>query len=66
MPDTTRVSPQYVHDRIVAGEDTLLVCAYEDEEKHRLFDLDGSIGLHQLRAELPDLPKEREVVFYCS
>ncbi len=66
MPDTIRVKPAYVRDKLTSGTDTLLVCAYEDEEQHRQFDIDGSIGLAEFRAELPTLGKEREVVFYCS
>jgi hypothetical protein len=66
MPDSVRVSPKYVRDRMQAGEETLLVCAYEDEEKHRQFDLEGSIGLSELQSQLPSIGKEREIVFYCS
>jgi hypothetical protein len=64
MPDSTRVGPKYVREKLVAGGDTLLVCAYDDEEKHRMFDLEGSIGLAELREQLPTIGKEREIVFY--
>jgi hypothetical protein len=66
MVDTVRVKPGYVWNKLKSGADTLLVCAYEDEEKHRQFDLEGSIGLAAFRTELPSIGKEREVVFYCS
>jgi len=66
MADSIRVSPKYVRDKLLAGDDLLLVCAYEDEAKHRMFDLEGSIGLAEFQAKAPTLGKEREVVFYCS
>jgi hypothetical protein len=66
MIDTVRVKPAYVWGKLTSSSDTLLVCAYDDEEKHRQFDLEGSIGLSSFQAELPTIGKEREVVFYCS
>jgi hypothetical protein len=66
MPETIRVSPKYVRDRLLSGEDTLLVCAYDDEAKHRECDLEGSIGLSEFESNPSTIGKEREVVFYCS
>jgi len=66
MVDSVRVKPGYVRGQLTSGTDTLLVCAYADEDKHRQFDLEGSIGLSTLMAELPTIGKEREIVFYCS
>ena len=66
MFDNSRVKPTYVWGKLTSGSDTLLVCAYDDEDKHRQFDLEGSIGLDVFQAELPTIGKEREVVFYCS
>ena len=38
----------------------LLVCAYENEAKHRMFNLDGSISLANFRSRLASLPKTQE------
>jgi hypothetical protein len=64
MVDPTRVSPQEVRARLQSGTGTLLVCAYEDEAKFRKARLDGAISLTALKAQLPSLAKQTEIVFY--
>ena len=66
MTEATRVSPQYVWEKLHSSSDTLLVCAYEDPEKFRQNRLQGAIDMQQLESKMPTIGKEREIVFYCS
>ncbi len=66
MVETRKVSPQEVHDRMAAGEDVLLVCAYEQDEKFEANHLEGAISMKDLRAREADLDQETELVFYCA
>jgi hypothetical protein len=42
----------------------LLVCAYEDEAKCRMLNLDGSISFASLQSRAASLPKTQEIIFY--
>jgi hypothetical protein len=42
----------------------LLVCAYDDEVKYRMVNLNGSISLATFRSRAASLPKTQEVIFY--
>ncbi len=53
------------HERLTSGK-ALLVCAYRDEEDCKKIQLEGSISLAQMEAKRPDLPKDREIIFYCA
>ena len=66
MAATERVGPKDVWDRVRAGSDLLLVCAYDDDEKCRANNLKGAITLNEFRSRADSLPKDREVVFYCA
>jgi hypothetical protein len=57
-----------VHDahRNVGANQALLVCAYEDEAKCRMVNLEGSISLASFQAKLPSLPKSQEIIFFCA
>jgi rhodanese-related sulfurtransferase len=65
MQEVERVSPQEVRPSVQSGE-ALLVCAYEDEDKCRKMDLEGAITLKEFQSRSPDLPKDKEIVFYCA
>lgn len=65
MTTPARVTPQEIYPRIQSGE-ALLVCAYADEARCRSMQLEGSLTLQEFEARLPDLPKDREIVFYCA
>jgi hypothetical protein len=65
MGQVERVSPQAIRHAIQSGN-ALLVCAYEDEEKCRKMNLEGSITLQEFRSRMPSLPKEKEIVLYCA
>jgi hypothetical protein len=65
MQEVERIAPETVRPSVQAG-DTLLVCAYEDEEKCRKMRLEGSITLNELRSRMSAVPKHQEIVFYCG
>ena len=61
MADIERIGVEQAHGK---GHYALLVCAYEDEAKHRMFNLDGSISLANFRSRVASLPKTQEIIFY--
>ena len=42
----------------------LLVCAYDNEAKYRIANLEDSISLADFRSRLASLPKTQEIIFY--
>ena len=42
----------------------LLVCAYEDEAKYRMYNIEGSISLASFQSRAASLPKTQEIIFY--
>ncbi len=65
MTTPARVTPQEVYPRVKSGE-ALLVCAYADKDKCRRMQLEGALSLQEFQARLTDLPKDKEIVFYCA
>ena len=65
MAEAIRISPEEVREKITAGS-ALLVCAYEDDEKCKMVNLEGAIFLTEFRSKLPSLPKDQELIFYCA
>jgi hypothetical protein len=63
MADVARIGPEETHKKTKAGQ-ALLVCAYEDEAKCRMFNLDGSMSLTGFESKVKSLPKNQEIVFY--
>jgi len=63
MADVERISVQEARRKVKASE-ALLVCAYEDDEKYRMVNLEGSISLGVFRSRLAALPKTKEIIFY--
>jgi len=63
MSDIERITPERVREKIQSG-DTLLVCAYDDDDKFERMRLDGSIALSEFRSGIPAVPKDREIVFF--
>jgi hypothetical protein len=62
--DTPRISPEEAREKMEEG--ALLVCAYDDEEKCKRMNLEGSINLKQLRLMEPSLAKDQGMIFYCA
>ena len=65
MSDIVRISVEEAHRKSRAGE-ALLVCAYEDEAKCRMVNLEGSISLVSFESRAGSLPKTQEIIFYCA
>jgi hypothetical protein len=63
MADIQRISVQEAHAKTKANQ-ALLVCAYEDEAKCRMFNLEGSISLASFKSRVNSLPKSQEIIFY--
>lgn len=65
MADIERISVEEAH-RKVEGHQAVLVCAYDDEAKYRMLNLDGSISLSSFQSQVASLPKAQEIIFYCA
>ena len=59
----TKISALEARRRADAGQ-ALLVCAYEDEQKCRDAGVSGSLTYRQFLAQLPTIPKSRELIFF--
>ena len=64
MPEIERISPQKAYEGLNKG--AWLVCAYEDEGKCNSIHIQGALSIKDFRSRLPDIPKEREIIFYCA
>ena len=65
MAEAIRMSPEDVRQKVTSGS-ALLVCAYDDDEKFRLFHLEGALSFAKFKSKLPSLSKDHEIVFYCA
>jgi len=65
MTEPIRISPQEARTR-VSSSAALLVCAYDNDEKFKLFHLQGATSFAQFKARLPGLSKNQEIIFYCA
>ena len=63
MADIERISAQQAHAKTKANQ-ALLVCAYEDDAKCRMLNLEGSISFTSFKSRVPSLPKSQEIIFY--
>ena len=63
MADIERISAQQAHTNVEANQ-ALLVCAYEDEAKCRVLNLEGSISFTSFKSRVQSLPKSQEIIFY--
>jgi hypothetical protein len=63
MADIERISVQQAHAKTKANQ-ALLVCAYEDEAKCKMLNLEGSISFTSFKSRAQSLPKSQEIIFY--
>ncbi len=63
MANIERISAQQAHTKAKSNQ-ALLVCAYEDEAKCRMLNLDGSISFTSFKSRVESLPKSQEIIFY--
>lgn len=66
MATVTRVPGERIRERRQGASAPLLVCAYEDERKCQSLPVPGGLSFREFEARLGELPKDREIVFYCS
>jgi rhodanese-related sulfurtransferase len=60
-----RIDPEQARMDVTNGN-ALLVCAYEPHAKFEANHLGGALSLQDLQAIEDDLPRTREIVFYCA
>ena len=65
MAEPESISPDETREKLETGT-ALLVCAYDSDEKFRTMHLEGAISLSTFKLNLPSLPKDHEIVFYCA
>jgi hypothetical protein len=63
--DIERISVEEAHRKVQANQ-ALLVCAYEDDAKCRVLNLEGSISLTSFQTKAAALPKSQEIIFFCA
>jgi hypothetical protein len=63
MADIQRLDAQQAHTKAKSNQ-ALLVCAYEDEAKCRMLNLDGSVSFANFKSRVNSLPKSQEIIFY--
>jgi hypothetical protein len=65
MAEVERINVSQARRKVGAHE-ALLVCAYADEAKCRMINLEGSIPLTAFESQAAKLPKTQEIIFYCA
>ena len=65
MADIERISVEDAHRKVAANQ-ALLVCAYEDDAKCRMVNLEGSMSLTSFQSKAASLPKDQEIIFFCA
>jgi hypothetical protein len=65
MADIERISVDEAHRKANANQ-ALLVCAYDDDAKYRMVNLEGSISLRSFQSRVGSLSKTQELIFYCA
>jgi len=63
MADIQRIDAQQAHAKAESNQ-ALLICAYEEEAKCRMFNLDGSISFASFKSRVNSLSKSQEIIFY--
>lgn len=65
MGQAPLIDAQETRRKVESGE-ALLVCAYDDENKCKQMHLEGAIHMQELEDKLPEIPKDKELIFYCA
>jgi hypothetical protein len=60
-----RVSANDVREK-VENNVSMLVCAYDDDDKFKGVHLDGAISLNDFKSKTDTMGKDQEVFFYCA
>ena len=62
--EAVRLSVAEARRKLQAGEPTLLVCAYPEDEKFKAVELEGAIPFSEFEKRLPSLALDHEIVFF--
>ena len=65
MEAIPRITVEEARQKVLAGE-SLFVCAYDDDVRFNRLRLDGAISLKEFQSHLAELPKNKEIIFYCA
>lgn len=65
MTQPIRVSPEEARQKVASGA-ALLICAYDDDEKFKILQLEGAISLNEFNKRIPTLDRDHELIFYCA
>ncbi len=60
-----RVSANNVRKN-VENKSSMLVCAYDDDDKFKSVHLAGAISLNDFKSKADSMGKDQEVFFYCA
>lgn len=63
MADIQRIRVEQAHAKTKANQ-ALLVCAYEDDAKCKILNLEGSMSFTSFESRVQSLPKSQEIIFY--
>lgn len=59
-----QISVENARENVQAGK-AFLVCAYDDK-RCKGYMLEGALTRREFEQYLPDLPKDQEIIIYCS
>jgi len=65
MKELTRVSPKEIYPKVKSGE-TILVCAYRDDEECGRMNLEGSMSFSEFSSRLSQYSMGQEIIFFCA
>lgn len=65
MAEVKRIQIQEARRKVQDGE-ALFVCAYDSEEMCGGIRLEKALTMGEFNARLPEIPREKEIVFYCN
>jgi hypothetical protein len=63
MVDIQRITAEQARAKIESNQ-ALLVCAYEDDAKCKIFNLEDSISFNTFKSRALSLAKSQEIIFY--
>jgi hypothetical protein len=63
--EPVRISPSEAY-RLAKDVNTIVVCAYPDEETCNKMRLRGAITRTEFQDRLLEVKKEQEIIFYCA
>lgn len=65
MSEVKRISAEATRAAVVGGK-SLLICAYESDEKFQSFHLEGAISFSDFNNRIDGLEKDTDIIFYCA